>query len=115
MMTGTTVMLVTLTIVCTSVAQLLQKQAAIDIGESDSRSLLLSPPFIQSVFLLGIGMALWLLVLKRLDVSLAYPLLSINFILVQLLARWKFQEHIPPHRILGSLIIIAGLSLLFTG
>ncbi len=60
-------------------------------------------------------MAIWLLVLRRLDVSIAYPLLSMNFILVQLLARWKFGEVIPVHRVLGSGIIIAGLTLLFTG
>lgn len=115
MMTGTTLMLATLTILCTSFAQLLQKQAALDIGGSGARALLLSIPFIQSIILLGTGMAIWLLVLKRVDVSIAYPLLSINFILVQLLARWKFGEKIPLHRMVGSLIIIAGLSLLFTG
>ncbi|MEM7257870.1 MAG: 4-amino-4-deoxy-L-arabinose-phospho-UDP flippase, partial [Pseudomonadota bacterium] len=79
---GTTLMLVVLTILCTSYAQLLQKQAAMDLTADATKSVLFNPAFIQSIFLLGIGMAIWLLVLRRLDVSVAYPLLSGNFILV---------------------------------
>lgn len=112
---GTTLLLVIATIACTSIAQLLQKQAAIALNAGENRSVVLNPSFLQSVFLLGLGMLIWLLVLRRLDVSVAYPLLSVNFIVVPLLAKWKFNEDIPPHRVWGSAIIIAGLALLFTG
>ena len=113
--TATTLLLVALTIVCTSVAQILQKQAAHQLQSANGFALFFIKPYLYSLMLLALGMLTWLLVLSQLDVSRAYPLLSLNFILVPLLARWKFDEQIPAHRIAGSAIIIAGLFFLFTG
>ena len=62
--------------------------------------------------LLGIGLLLWMLVLTQLDVSLAYPLLSINYVLVLLAARFVFAEHVPSHRWVGAFAIVAGIVLL---
>ena len=45
-----------------------------------------------AVLLLGLGMAVWLNVLQRLPLSLAYPMLSLNFVMVTLAARWLFHE-----------------------
>ena len=115
-LTATTLMLLLLTILCTSAAQVMQKQAANELSNGTSgEQRLLNTSVVISMGLLGLGMGLWLLVLKRLDVSLAYPLLSANFIVVHLLAYWKFGESIPTHRIIGSLIIIAGMVCLFSG
>lgn len=102
------------TIFCTGYAQILQKRAALEIHQLTYRSMF-NPAICQSVILLTIGMAFWLLVLQKLDVSLAYPLLSVNYILIPLLARWQFGEELTRHRIAGSIIIVAGLSLMFAG
>ncbi len=115
-MTATTVMLVMMTIMCTSTAQILQKQAAMKLNAGDnSKTGLLNPDIMKSMALLGCGMGLWLLVLNRMDVSVAYPLLSANFIVVHLLARWKLGEEITANRVIGSVIIIAGMAFLFSG
>ena len=108
-------MLLMMTILCTSTAQILQKQAAMELSDSSNQSALFNPSIIKSMALLVCGMGLWLLVLNNMDVSVAYPLLSANFIVVHLMAKWKFREEIPAHRIMGALIIIAGMAFLFTG
>ena len=114
-MNTTTLMLLMMTILCTSTAQILQKQAAMELSDSSNQSALFNPSIIKSMALLVCGMGLWLLVLNNMDVSVAYPLLSANFIVVHLMAKWKFREEIPAHRIMGALIIIAGMAFLFTG
>ena len=94
----------------------MQKKAAIELSNKTTvEHGIWNPSIILSMGLLAVGMGLWLLVLNRLDVSLAYPLLSANFIVVHLLARWKFGEEIPTHRIIGSMVIIAGMVCLFSG
>lgn len=108
-LTFTTLILVVSTVLCTSTAQLLQKQAATLLVTKEWYSFARNITFLKSVALLALGMFTWLLVLKNLDVSLAYPLLSINFIVVPLLARWKLGEHLPPQRITGAMVIIVGL------
>ncbi len=94
----------------------MQKKAAIELSQgTTAEHRIWNSSIILSMGLLAVGMGLWLLVLNRLDVSLAYPLLSANFIVVHLLARWKFGEEIPTHRVVGSLVIIAGMVCLFSG
>ena len=114
--TATTVMLLMMTIMCTSIAQILQKQAAIELNAGgSSKTSLLNPAIVKSMALLACGMGLWLLVLNRMDVSVAYPLLSANFIVVHLLAHWKLGEEITANRVIGAVIIIVGMAFLFSG
>lgn len=105
--------LVLLTILCTSVSQVLQKKAAIEMQRSlSARPLYANVSFLLSGMFLGASLICWLLVLKKLDVSLAYPLLSLNYVLVLILARWLFAERIPSRRWVGVASIIAGVAVL---
>ena len=61
---------------------------------------------------LGLGLLVWLLVLQRLEVGIAYPMLSLNFVLVTLVARFVFKEHIDTRHWLGVVLVIAGVVLL---
>ena len=53
-----------------------------------------------------------LLVLQRLEVGIAYPMLSLNFVLVTLMARFVFHEHIDGRHWLGVALVIGGVVLL---
>ena len=53
----------------------------------------------------------WIAVLSRLDLSVAYPFLALNFVLVTLVARFFLGESVPPLRWLGILVIIGGILL----
>ncbi len=61
---------------------------------------------------LGTGMALWLLVLQRIPVGVAYPMLSLNFVWVTLAARFIWHERVSVRHAMGVALIIAGIVLL---
>lgn len=61
---------------------------------------------------LGFGLLVWLLVLQRLEVGVAYPMLSLNFVLITLVARYLFKEHIDRRHWIGVGLVIAGVVLL---
>jgi len=58
---------------------------------------------------MGLGLLLWLLVLQRLEVGIAYPMLSLNFVLVTLVARYGFGEPTDRRHWLGVALIVAGV------
>ncbi|EJM85343.1 MULTISPECIES: 4-amino-4-deoxy-L-arabinose-phosphoundecaprenol flippase subunit ArnE [unclassified Pseudomonas] len=61
---------------------------------------------------LGAGLLVWLLVLQRLEVGVAYPMLSLNFVLITLIARFVFHETIDRRHGLGVALVIGGVILL---
>lgn len=70
-----------------------------------------NPQVIVGVACYGLSMVFWLLVLSRLDLSLAYPMLGISYIGV-LFASWYFLgEAVSPMRWAGTLIICLGVYL----
>lgn len=73
---------------------------------------LLSPWLLLALASLGGGLLLWLLVLQRLEVGVAYPMLSLNFVLVTLVARFGFREPVDMRHWLGVALLVAGVVLL---
>ena len=71
-----------------------------------------SPWLWAALVCLGLGLLVWLLVLQRLEVGIAYPMLSLNFVLVTLMARFVFREHIDGRHWLGVALVIGGVVLL---
>ncbi len=62
-----------------------------------------------SLVSMGLGLLLWLAVLQRLDVGVAYAMLSLNFVLVTLVARYVFAEPTDRRHWLGVSLIVAGV------
>ena len=56
-----------------------------------------------------VGVLEWMAVLKRYDLSLAYPLTAISFILSLLAGACIFHEPIPATRWIGVVLIMAGV------
>ena len=73
---------------------------------------LLSPWLWLALASLGLGLLVWLLVLQRLEVGTAYPMLSLNFVLITLVARFVFHETIDRRHWIGVALVIAGVVLL---
>ena len=103
-----------LSIILTSTAQILQKLAADQSRQLDEarQKQLLNPFVLLSLACLGVALLLWLVVLSVLPVSQAYPMLSLSYSIVMLLARWIFKENIPWQRWLGAAFIMLGISCL---
>lgn len=105
-----------LTVLLTSVSQLLQKKAAMDMSKpGENKPLLTNFSFVVSGVLLGISIITWLQVLNSIDVSIAYPMLSLNYIVVLILAKFLFKETIPSQRWVGVICIFAGVTVLASG
>jgi multidrug transporter EmrE-like cation transporter len=60
----------------------------------------------------GVSVVVWLLALSRVDVSLAYPMLSIGYV-VNAIAAWHlFGESLGQGRLIGIGVIIIGVYIL---
>lgn len=71
-----------------------------------------SPLVWLGLVLYGASAVLWLWVLSRLDVSLAYPLVSLGFVLTMLLGILWLGEPFSWLRVAGCTLIVLGVSLL---
>jgi multidrug transporter EmrE-like cation transporter len=50
-------------------------------------------------------------VLSRVDLSIAYPLVGVSYIVIVGLSRFLFQEHVPTLRWMGVSLIALGIAL----
>jgi drug/metabolite transporter (DMT)-like permease len=57
----------------------------------------------------GAGAVLWLAVLAKEEVSYAYPLSSLGYLIVLIGSSLLFHENISPARIIGILLLIFGV------
>jgi multidrug transporter EmrE-like cation transporter len=71
--------------------------------------ILRSPLILLGLALYGIGALAWIAVLSRIDLSVAYPFLALNFVLVALVSAFVLGETIPVMRWVGILILCAGI------
>lgn len=110
-------LLIALVVTLTSLGQVLQKLGA-DRGLKEAVSFrqtvaaLFQWEIILAVICLASAVAVWLVVLYMMDVSKAFPFISLGFVVVLLSARFYLQESIPWNRWLGVVFIVAGISLL---
>ena len=54
----------------------------------------------------------WLLVLSKVDVSKAYPFVGLGFVATMLFAYWFLSEPLTLHKIIGTLLVAAGVLLI---
>jgi multidrug transporter EmrE-like cation transporter len=69
-------------------------------------------PVVLGLTLYVASVVLWLVALSRVDVSLAYPMLSLGYVVNAVAAWWLFGEVLGPGRVAGMVLILAGVWLL---
>jgi len=104
-------------VLITSTAQLLLKTGV------NQLNLLLSPKIILQIltnkflflgFLLyGIGSIMWLFIIKKLPISIAYPAVSVSYIIVILSSYFLFKEPLTVNKIIGGVLIMSGIAIMF--
>lgn len=101
-------------------AQLLLKAGITNVGHFDfvlSRlfhtglQLLMSPFIVIGMCCYVISVVVWLLVLSRTDVSIAYPMVSIGYVVNAISAYYLFGESLSPMKMTGILVILCGVYL----
>jgi len=107
--------LLLLAVVLLTASQVLQKLGADRrlSGAHDVRAwlkALASWELVLAAALIVAGALAWLSVLYRMDVSRAFPFLSLSFVLVVLVSRIWLHESVPVSRWAGVLLIVVGVS-----
>jgi multidrug transporter EmrE-like cation transporter len=74
-----------------------------------------SPGVWGGLIVYGISALLWLFVLARVDVSVAYAFVSLGFLLVMALGAALFGEPITWRKLLGTVLVASGVWLVATG
>jgi drug/metabolite transporter (DMT)-like permease len=112
--------LVLITVLLTVYAQIVVKWQVLEAGEfplalADRILFLLTlliNPWVISVYVatLCAGLA-WMTAMTKLELSYAYPFMSLSFVLVLLLSAFFFQEPITWQKSLGIVFIALGLAI----
>lgn len=113
---------IVITIVFTTLSQLLQKLAAVryatfsqQLDNQNASALqfyLREPRFWLAMFFLGSGMLTWLIALHSSEVSKAYAFLSVSYLLVPMIATRLFGETMSPRARIGALLLFIGVVLI---
>jgi multidrug transporter EmrE-like cation transporter len=80
-----------------------------------AQALALSPGVIGGLALYGVGTLVWLNVLARTPLSVAYPFVGLSFVLTAVLGYLLFQEALSPVRLAGTALVILGVALVGRG
>jgi len=104
-----------------AVAQLLLKAATRPLGQFthfDAATLLAcigllgrSPPFWAGMICYAVSLCVWLAALSKAPVSIAYPMLSLGYVVVAWASVVWLGETLSPAKVLGSALICGGVVL----
>ena len=119
-----TILLLTASVTTTVIAQLLIKKGALVLGDlelSFSSFLSLIPKVLQNIwlmvgiFLFGTAFLLWVLILSKFQLNIAYPVVvSLNICFITIISWFLLKEYLALIQILGIVIIIFGIFLVLS-
>lgn len=99
--------------------QLLMKQGMMMFGKFPVTQLLsrLIPMFMQpyvffGFMFFGLSSIFWLVVLSRIDLSFAYPMVSVAYVVVAIFSYYVFKENVSLIRWIGIMTICFGVFLI---
>jgi drug/metabolite transporter (DMT)-like permease len=67
-----------------------------------------SPLVFSGIFIYGLSVLVWLWVLSKVDLSIAYPFVGVSFIFTLLFGIFLLDESLNVYKIIGTLMIAAG-------
>jgi len=119
-MTPATILLLLICVALNTIAQVLLKAGVKTVGAIDfslnhmgraAAALLFEWHIFTGLVCYVASVVVWLLVLSRTEVSVAYPMNSLGYIATAIAAWYLFGETLTPARIAGILIIMVGVYL----
>jgi len=114
------IVLVLISVILGVLGQLSLKQGMKNIGNFEVKDFLSSRIFelvaekfvVIGIVLYAIATLLWLVVLSKAELSFAYPMLAIGYILIAIFSKIFFGENVTFVRFFGILLISMGVFLL---
>lgn len=121
-MSRAALLLILLSVTITAVAQIVlkagmsgaavQRALAGGFGVRTMPTILLDPFVFFGLVLYFVAALVWLIVLSKVQVSLAYPFVALGFVITAVMGRLFFHEALSFTRIVATLLICAGVVLL---
>ncbi|MER8576397.1 transporter [Mesorhizobium sp. M1409] len=120
-MTASSFALIIFTVSMNALAQVALRAAMLTLGpllSGGSHPIKIVLAFAGNFYFLGglscyaLSLLLWLIVLSIYDVSVAYPMLSIGYVIAALLSLFLLGEVIPLSRLAGLALICAGVAII---
>lgn len=72
-------------------------------------SIVMTPSIFAGFVLFGLSSILWLSVISKYQLSYAYPMVSIGYVLTMILSRLFLNEQISIYRMIGAVFIVSGV------
>jgi drug/metabolite transporter (DMT)-like permease len=118
-MTPATIFLLLICVALNTIAQVLLKAGVMTVGAIDfslahvgrTAALLFEWHIFTGLVCYVASVVVWLLVLSRTEVSVAYPMISLGYIATAVAAWYLFGEALSPARIAGIFVIMIGVYL----
>lgn len=108
-----------LSVLMNAVAQLalsvaLKGTTTFDAGSpiKSAMALAINPGIVLALFIYGLSVLLWMYVLSKADVSLAYPFLGLGFVFVAIISYLFLSEPLSAQKLIGILTIAIGIVIL---
>ena len=120
-MSATSFALIMTGVLLNAAAQLMLKAGANRVGPVEieagaltaaARELAFSLPIAGGIACYVVSVLVWIVALTRVEVSLAYPMLSVGYVVNAIAAWMLFGEQLTAMRLTGILVIILGVYLL---
>ena len=117
-MKGPQLALVLSGVLLNAIAQLLLKAGAGSLADIELRPgnamaiagrLVFNLPIIAGLCCYALSVVVWILALARVEVSVAYPMLSLGYVVNAVAACWLFGETLGAARIAGIGVILVGV------
>ena len=116
-------LLIFFSVLLAAAGQLLLKQGMREVGRvsdlarvpSTILTALLNPIVLAGLAVFGISAMSWLVVLSRVKLSIAYPMVSLGYVAVVFLSWLIFKEPVKPITIAGCIAIAVGVFLISRG
>lgn len=113
------IILILVSVLLNCAAQLFIRKGMLQIGEVGAAGLVkvLVPMFLNAylwsaMLCYAVSILLWMAVLSKVEVSFAYPFLSIGYVVAAVVGYYYFGESLSLTRILGILVICIGVFLI---
>ncbi len=109
--------LILLTVTLSACAQLALKlgvtkpsmTSALETGVVDAiLTAAMSPLILLGLIIYGLSVAMWLWVLSKVELSVAYPFVGVSFLVTMAFGAFLLNESVTPMRIVGTILIASG-------
>jgi len=100
------------TVLTLSIGQILFKQASAKLNIIEYgllRSTLCNTHLVAAIFIYGVATFAWLLVIKDIPLSIAYPFAALAFVIVPVLAHFFLDESLSINSLVGAALIVIGV------